>query len=328
MSSSSWVSCPVELGASVRLEIVVDAAAEDDISRAYRAGQGHLVNRHLLDIMLQLLEPGDAMLDLGGFLGTFALVASAVGCRALAIEANPANAALMRQSAARNRFQEMRVIEAAATDTAGTVSFLSHGPWGRIVESADGLPAAPVAGTPVDQVLEETGWDRVDFVKIDIEGSEVKALRGMNKLLTCADAPPIILESNGHALRLAGSSPQELHRELAGLGYTPYLIEPGCLIELEAGQIQPNTVVDWLAVKGGPPSLEGYRFEPARRAEDLISALLAEGSLPTQDHRAYVAGALAGAPAGLVEDRRIRELLAALRVDPVEAVRRAASWSS
>lgn len=150
----SWVACPVQLTEGARFEIVVDAAAEDDISRAYRAGQGHLVNQHLLGIMLQLLEPGR-------------------------------------------------------------------------------------------------------------------------------------------------------------------------LIELEAGQIQPTTVVDWLAVRGGPPALEGYRIEPPRGAEDLIAALISEGRLPTQDHRAYVAGALAGAPASLREDPRIVELLATLRADPVETVRRA-----
>lgn len=323
-----WVGCPVRLAEGVEFEIVVDAGAEDHISLAYRNGQGHLVNPQLLGLMLSLVRPGDTVLDLGGFMGTFALAASAAGCRVLVVEANSVNAAMIRTSAVRNAFGELKVVEAAATDTFRTLDFFSHGPWGRVIDTPEATPTVPVTGLPVDAILDQLGWDRVAFMKVDVEGSEVKALRGMRRLLSSPDAPPIVMESNGHTLRLSGSSPQQLHRELAGLGYTPYLIQPEALVALEPGQVQPNTVVDWLAVKGGPPDLEGYRVEPAPGAPELIEALLYEGNLPTEDHRAYVAGALAGAPAEIAGDERIIALLAALRADPVTAVRSAAAWSA
>lgn len=322
----TWVGCPVRLSEGVQFEIMVDEGAGDHISLAYRAGQGHLVNADMLGIMLSLVKPGDNMLDLGGFMGTFALTASAAGCNVCVIEANPTNAVMMRISAVRNGFNRMRVVECAATDSLKTLDFFSHGPWGRVVQTEGTEPTTPITGLPIDDVLDALGWDRVAFIKIDVEGSEVPALQGLNRLLTGQQAPPIIMESNGHTLRLCNSSPQQLHQELTGLGYTPYLIKPGCLVQLETGQIQPNTVVDWLAVKGPLPDLPGYRVEPAASIQDLIAALIYEGTLPTEDHRAYVAGALEHAPEEIRQEERIVRLLSSLHSDPVGAVSHAAAW--
>jgi hypothetical protein len=222
----------------------------------------------------------------------------------------------------------MRVVEAAATDSFKTLDFYSYGPWGRVVDSQGTEPTSRVVGLPVDVILAELGWDRVAFVKIDVEGSEIDALKGMSGLLAPGNAPPMIIESNGHALALRSSSPQELHRQLSGLGYTTYLIKPGRLIEVETGQLQPHTVVNWLAVKGGPPSLSGYAVEGPMGTEELIRELVYEGTLPTEDHRAYVAGALARSASEIKGDQRIIELLESLRTDLAEAVCRKAAWSA
>ena len=323
-----WVGYPIKLDAGIQFEILIDKASDDPISELYRTGQGHLMDQELIEIMLQLAGPGDTIVDLGGFVGTFALAASAAGCKSCVFEANPTNAALLRASAVRNGFGQMRVVEAAATDSFRTLDFYSHGPWGRVVDGQGTEPTSRVVGLPVDVVLAELGWDGVAFVKIDVEGSEIDALKGMGRLLSPGNAPPMIIESNGPSLALRSSSPLELHRLLSGLGYTPYLIKPGRLIEVEAGQLQPNTVSNWLAVKGAPPSLAGYSVEGPMATEELIRELVYEGTLPTEDHRAHVAGALAQAESDIKGDQRIIELLESLRTDPAEAVRRKARWST
>ena len=64
----------------------------------------------------------------------------------------------------------------------------------------------------------------IDFIKLDIEGCEMRALAGMSKMLQ-RDRPILLVEVNRWALNSAGSSPEELGSFLENLGYELYLIE-------------------------------------------------------------------------------------------------------
>jgi hypothetical protein len=106
-----------------------------------------------------------------------------------------------------------------------------------------------VRATTVDDLLEELGWERVDFIKMDIEGSEVSAVRGMARLLSRADAPPIFFESNRHTLGFFDKTPSDLKASLAALGYRNYLVAQNRLIPVLPETEQQDTVVDYLAIK-------------------------------------------------------------------------------
>jgi hypothetical protein len=112
-----------------RFEIAIDPRLIDPISRGIVAGDFWFL--HDFYVLLDLMKPGDTVLDLGGHVGTFSLAAAALGCRVVCIEAAPENAALLRASVARNGFDRMLVVQAVATDQEGTVRFLPNGPWGR-----------------------------------------------------------------------------------------------------------------------------------------------------------------------------------------------------
>src|SRR5262249_46279022 len=155
-----------------------------------------------------------AVLDLGAHVGSFSLVAAALGCNVLAVEACPWNTALLHASAARNGFAKLQIVEAAVSDRPGTVDFCPHGPFGLVAYPGLNAASLPVRAATVDDLLTEAGWSRVDLVKLDVEGSEVAAVHGMNKLLTRADAPPLIYESNSHTLHLFGQTPKSLKSAL------------------------------------------------------------------------------------------------------------------
>ena len=110
----------------------------------------------------------------------------------------------------------------------------------------------------VDDVLEERGWDNVRFIKLDVEGSEVRAVRGMPRLLARPDGPVVYFESNQHTLGLFGQTAEELKAELRRFGYAVYEVRPGALLPAPEGAEQAEVVVDYLAAKRLPPGLAGW----------------------------------------------------------------------
>src|SRR5207248_673173 len=94
----------------------------------------------------------------------------------------------------------------------------------------------------------------VRFIKLDVEGSEIRAIQGMPRLLERKDAPAILFESNRHTLAFYGETPENLKAELRRLGYTIYHLQPGLLVPAAETEQQALTE-DYLAAKRLPPAL-------------------------------------------------------------------------
>lgn len=178
--------------------MVVDAASDDPLTRLYLTGDGVWLNAYLVRVMSAVVHPGDHVVDLGAFAGDFSLAAAAHGCEVLAVEANPNLAAMLTYSAELNHFSALRVVNAAVGDFAGTVEFLSNGPWGQVRAHSQSGDArvTRVAQVTVDDLLAALSWRSVAFMKVDIEGSEMRALAGASDLLATPEAPALLIESN------------------------------------------------------------------------------------------------------------------------------------
>jgi FkbM family methyltransferase len=325
----------VALKDGTRFEVAIDARLMDPISRGVVAGDFWFL--HDFYLLLDLMKPGDTVLDLGGHVGTFSLAAAALGGRVACIEAAPENAALLRASVARNGFHDMHVIQAVATDHEGTSRFLPNGPWGTISNAAVARSPGLIYGTEhapvtvraltIDRLLGELGWEQVNFIKADVEGSEVATIRGMTQLLTRPNAPMLLYEANGHALHFFGETPGRLHTSLQRLGYTSYQLEPERLVSIRPGELQPECVINCFAVKGPPPLLDGWRITAPRSLEDTIRKITAEAVHADEHHRAYIARALGEAePGAILSDPRVGTAMTSLCNDPSEDVRAAAVW--
>jgi FkbM family methyltransferase len=182
----------------------------------------------------------------------------------LAVEANPANADLLRRSAALNRFPQFELVHAAVGDRPGELHFRPIGPYGSVVvgDPGDDPGVVRVPSVAVDTLLAERGLARVDFVKMDIEGSEAAAVRGMAGLLSRPDAPVVFYESNGYTLDFYGETCQGLKAEFERFGYRNYYVDTAHarLIPVGRDDLQPNCCVDYLAVKDAPVGSIGRLF--------------------------------------------------------------------
>lgn len=329
LDAPAWEPVTVTVGDDLTFTVMLDTEWHDPVTAGLSTGRTH--DEPLIALMLELVKPGDWIIDLGAHVGTFSLAAAARGCGVLAIEASPNNAALLRASAARNGFHDLRVVHAAATDTAGPLSFEANGPWGHMAwdgDAAGEVPTITVPGVALDQLLGAVASPPPAFIKMDVEGSELKAIAGMRALLSGPDAPPVLFESNGHALALAGESAADLQACFEELGYATYLIEGRRLTRLGPGEVQVVTVADCLAVKRRPAGLNGWDVRIQSTESDTLLRITNEAAHPNPDCRAYAARAMAGLDPDLLTHPLVAGALADLRADPEPAVAAAAAWSA
>jgi FkbM family methyltransferase len=135
-----------------------------------------------------IVEPrsGDVVLDCGAYRGETALwLARRAGKsgRVVTFEPSAQNAEGLRRNLAANQAVEMApitLLEAAVSSSAGLLHFNAHGENGSHLDAAS---TESVTAVTIDGVVEEQHLDRVDFVKMDIEGAEVDALRGAEETL-------------------------------------------------------------------------------------------------------------------------------------------------
>ncbi|HWE11720.1 MAG TPA: FkbM family methyltransferase [Solirubrobacteraceae bacterium] len=103
----------------------------------------------------------------------------------VAVEPDPDTARLAARNL--NRGTQTRVIAAAVTDHDGTTPFTRLGKWswGSNVIAAWGSSGAPqveVRSLRLGTLLDEQGIERVDLLKVDVEGAELMALTSDNGL--------------------------------------------------------------------------------------------------------------------------------------------------
>ncbi len=82
----------------------------------------------------------------------------------------------------------------------------------------------PVAITTLDRLGAD--WDRLDFIKIDVEGMEPAVLDGAKGLIEKFH-PTLLIEVNVAALRMKGYSPADIYQRLRAFGYQCSPTRPG-----------------------------------------------------------------------------------------------------
>lgn len=129
--------------------------------------------------------PGDVIVDVGAGQGEDVLAFSAaVGPkgRVLAIEAHPESFAVLEAFCRLNGLANVSILNVACMETTGAVSMETSSVWESNYVRAGG-GAAQVAARPLDELCEDYGIDRIDFLKMNIEGAERFALPGCRKVL-------------------------------------------------------------------------------------------------------------------------------------------------
>jgi FkbM family methyltransferase len=197
------------------LRLDLDLRTYPDINMAvglYELDTARLIHR--------LLKPDSWLVDVGANLGYYTLLAAkwAPAGRVDAFEPDPINRQRLEAHLRENNFADrVRIHPIAASSQSGEIELIhpqaagaNHGmasfyksltgegqtftvPTGRLDDALDGVP---------------------DLIKIDVEGSELYVIEGMQKILSSASPPKLIIEHNPISCAAAGYRPGDIFKKL------------------------------------------------------------------------------------------------------------------
>ena len=238
----------------------------DDCGRAiWQSGYYESPSVQLIE---KLLKPGMVFLDLGANIGQYSLVASrGVGPsgQVHSFEPDPETFRWLTRNVRRNHLQNISLNQVALFDAAGkkelylatpqdTGSNSFAMPWTFSGETCE------VCCTTLDEYLRERRIERVDVVKIDVEGSELPALIGGRESLFKGQHKPIlIVEFEERRQQALGKSCAALAEFLTKQGYALF-------------RSWTPTPEPYVPGPGNPPSLNVLAI-PTNKAASVLDGL-------------------------------------------------------
>jgi len=182
---------------------------------------------HETELVARLVKKGDVVIDIGANIGYYTLLlAQCVGetGRVYAFEPHPANAALLRRTIAESGYQNVVVEEKAVSINSGPITLYESADGSvdhRIVES-DGK-ALCIQAVSLDDYF--AAGEIVNFIKMDIQGAEGWAIKGMAKLLARSPEVALLSEFEPWGLAQSGIGPRGYLDLLAEHGFAVYEVD-------------------------------------------------------------------------------------------------------
>ena len=235
------------------------------------------------------LRPGDTFVDGGAHFGLFSVLAwRATGgqVRVIAVEPNPGTVPLLRANLERRLSDRFAIEEAALFSEEGTRQFY---PWDPARSSYSGLLPPPeggdrveVACTTLDALRRKHHLDRVELLKLDLEGAEIDALNGARESIGAGAFPVIMVEFTELNMQRFGRRTADLFQNLESCGYQVCRFEENGLRLIPVANSGPIGYANLFAVRDLEPVQARLIAAPARQrtiARDIVQRGAAAAAL-------------------------------------------------
>ena len=178
------------------------------------------------------LESGDVVFDIGGNIGWYSLILDRMAgekkdVAIYSFEPDPTNFELLRENIKRNAAKHVTAVQAAVADSKGRMKLHLFGKANRGRHSLLAIHKGETI--EINTVTLDGFWaqrelgDRVPrFIKMDIEGFELMALRGGLSVL--ANCPLVMLEYSPSYMKKAKLQPAELVDLMLEQGFKPHVL--------------------------------------------------------------------------------------------------------
>ena len=184
---------------------------------------------------------GLVVYDVGAFQGVLSMFFATRCMRVVSYEPNSRSHARLLENIRLNALNNITVrkLGVGASAGKGDLVFMQLMPGGSSLDTKIkeqlgktdlAVESERILITTIDQDIADAGLPRPDFMKIDIEGLELEALKGGAKTLL-TDSPALFLEMHGETLREKKRKVTEIIDWLAHAGYNDVLhVETGTAI--------------------------------------------------------------------------------------------------
>ena len=226
-------------------------------------------------LVQSILRPGMTFVDVGANWGYFTLLAANLvgrNGRVLSLEPDPRHFRSLSANVARSELNQVTAVQIAAANEAGTLSLAGFdergGNYGvsRIVaDSKDHARVFQVAANSLDQLLEEHSLSSVDLMKMDIEGGEAFAIKGLANSLASHRVERLLLELHPAQIAEHGSSVSEIIGSLHAAGYSGWTIDHS------------------------PLTTRRIAYQKSLQAENLLRPVDPSGALDAWPHQLWLA---------------------------------------
>ena len=186
--------------------------------------------KDMTEIFKSVLKKGMVVLDIGANVGYYTIISSyyvGKSGKVLSFEPEPENYKFLTKNINANEYSNVLTFPCGISDkkSEGTL-YLSSDNKGKhsLIKLKGEDTSINIPLTTIDSVLADSGIEKIDVIKIDIEGAEALALKGMTN--TIKKNPPCILfcEFYPEALRLMHSDPLDFLHNISSLGFSIYEI--------------------------------------------------------------------------------------------------------
>ena len=175
-----------------------------------------------------LVRDGDTSVDVGANFGWYtslcAIAAGPTG-HVFAFEPVPSTFDRLTENLQLNRLQNrVTAVRSAVGEKPGVVEvyIFDHLSHSRASLSPLDEPKYRTVKAPLidlDTFLSQQQVERVDFLKCDVEGSELSVLKGCKRFLDSASAPIVLIETNADTSRAFGYGEDDIWHYLREAGY-------------------------------------------------------------------------------------------------------------
>lgn len=236
----------VKVGNNLPTQIMISFDSDEQDPVIHFLKGGNMWALDLANASSLFWEKGSTILDIGGHIGTYSLIAASITeNKVIAVEASPQNFRFLKNNKDCNGFDNLTVHNVAAGSEEGTLQFTGGGSGGHVLgdQSQNGVEVKCVK---LDDLL--GNLEALDFIKMDIEGFEIEAIKGARTLLNKFE-PVILFECNGHTLKFFNKTPNDLFEILENeFGYSLFLLNGG-LVQISYKDPFPFGVCDLFALK-------------------------------------------------------------------------------
>lgn len=202
---------------------------------------------YFTEILQKEVREGMTAIDLGAFIGLHALyLAKLVGPKGkvFAFEPHPYNYNLFLKSIEANEYNNIIAIQKAVSDKIEKTTFFidPNSPYGHtIYDPKDGWKSVEVETITLDEFFKDKD-NKVNIIKMDIEGAEMAALQGMKKILKKNRKLRIFTEFYPKRLESAGCYPEDFLNELKKYGFKLFNINE------EKKKLESVNVSEWMGI--------------------------------------------------------------------------------